>query len=485
MTNGQWLLAVMGAVAHLWAIPGSGLELGTIDRPAAKSGAEWVEPGNAGAVGRMSGPGRTRQDSMHVPLTVVVQRTLTSYPSSAAARAERARAEAAVSEARSARFPRLALDAGGTRFQEPMIVAPLHGFDPQRPPGFDDLLVQARASASYTLFDGGVRGARVARSGAGVDAAVASELGTRSSLIERAVIAYLEVASAREIIAAHGARILALESERARARRLFEAGSVPRLALLRADAALSRAQADRAGAVAALRQAEAGLARLVGVAADTIATARLDVVRVMPGTGVPDRGEALERAIHGSAAVERARAQLAAADAGLSEARAALLPVLSINAGYNAFGSAAGDYVMEWQTALQLTYPVFTGGGRRAGIRRADAEAALAGASLRLAELAAESEVDEALTRLAASRAQVDALTVAVGQFEAVVEVETLSLEAGAGVQSDYLGAVSELLDARAALTRARASEVAARLSFARVVGELTEDWLIRNLEVE
>jgi outer membrane protein TolC len=101
-----------------------------------------------------------------------------------------------------------------------------------------------------------------------------------------------------------------------------------------------------------------------------------------------------------------------------------------------------------------------------------------------LARLEAASEVDAGLAALAGFRAQVEALTTAVEQFVAVVDIEALSLRAGAGVQPDYLRAVSDLLDARAALTRARAAEVGARITLARIAGQLDPAWIDDNLEV-
>ncbi|MGH7504048.1 MAG: hypothetical protein ACRELX_00280, partial [Longimicrobiales bacterium] len=62
--------------------------------------------------------------------------------------------------------------------------------------------------------------------------------------------------------------------------------------------------------------------------------------------------------------------------------------------------------------------------------------------------------------------------------------VERLAADAGAGVQTDYLLAESELLDTRAALSAARYAEVVARVELARATGRLSLDWLTTNLEI-
>lgn len=425
------------------------------------------------------------RDSSLLTLDAAVRAVLSTYPGALAAHADIDRSEAGLRGLRSARLPRLSIEAVGTRFQEPMIVAPLHGFDPQAPPGFDRFLVQGRAQAAWTLFDGGARSARIAAGLASVDVATASSDGTDAALIERVVNAYVEVAAAREIVAANDTRVSALAEERTRVGRMLAAGSVPQVAVLRADAALASARADAATAGADLRRAEADLARLIGVSADSVSVMGLQAVSLAQGVAQPDRRSLLTAATEGNSGVDRARAGLAAAEAGIAEARAAWWPALTLNGGYNTFGSAAGDFVGEWQAALQLAYPIFTGGARAAALDRSHAEAEAARAMLEVARLDAEAAIDAALARLTAARSSVEALTTAVDQFAAVADVEALSLEAGAGVQTEYLRATSDLLDARAALTRARAGEVAARVSLARIAGQLAPTWLVRNLEVQ
>jgi outer membrane protein TolC len=65
-----------------------------------------------------------------------------------------------------------------------MIVTPIHGFTPGATPPFDEALIQGAATVSFTLFDGGARGARIraARQDVGTaDASVsASEQDTTS-----------------------------------------------------------------------------------------------------------------------------------------------------------------------------------------------------------------------------------------------------------------------------------------------------------------
>ncbi len=116
---------------------------------------------------------------------------------------------------------------------------------------------------------------------------------------------------------------------------------------------------------------------------------------------------------------------------------------------------------------------------------RARAEARQASEGLRLAELSLEDDVQSAEASVSESRARREALEQAVAQAEEVTRIEALSLEAGAGVQTDYLQAQAELFQTRASLAQARHGEVLARIQLARVMGELTLTWIDENTEVE
>ena len=103
------------------------------------------------------------QDPAGTDLTLAeaVRRALATHPAVVAAAAGVDRAEAAAAEARSALLPRVATEWTGQRFEEPMVVSPIHGFTPDLIPAFDRTLVQGNLSATWLLFDGGARGARI------------------------------------------------------------------------------------------------------------------------------------------------------------------------------------------------------------------------------------------------------------------------------------------------------------------------------------
>lgn len=406
---------------------------------------------------------------------------LARHPAIALADAGLARAEAGVREATATLFPNAHLDASITRFQEPMVVAPLHGFDPRHPPVFDRTLIQGSATAGYTVFDGGIRSANASRASALREAAVAQRDAARQAVLAEVVTRYAAVRTARDLAAAHASRVAALEQERSRAARLLEQGRAARVVLLRAEAALSGGRAELEGAVADVESAERELARLLGLPAGSLTAA--DVELLGSAVDVPDRDAAVARAVRTNPELSRLAAEREARAAAESAARAEWWPRLLAGARYVQYGSGAGDAGGEWQTGIQLSYPLFTAGRRSAAVDRARAESAAADADLAAAELRIADTVDRALGRLRAARARAAAWQAAVEQSQEVVRIERLALDTGAGVQTDYLAAEAELLRARAALTGAQYTELVASVELVRALGELSEEWIARNLE--
>ena len=405
-----------------------------------------------------------------------------AHPSVAAAEAGLARAASGTAEARSALLPSLSLDANATRHAEPMVVAPLHGFDPQDPPQFERTLYQGGVNLSYTLFDGGARGARIGRASRLEDAARETARATRQALAAQVSGAYLRVLAQREQLDAQRSRFAAVALEQTRAGLLFAEGRAALLVRLRADAALAAALADTVQAAAQLDVAERTLARLLGLEPEALRALAL-LPAAAPAAAPPARDAALAEALDRSAEVARARAQVAAAARGAGEARALWLPRLQLGARYVEYGSDAGREAGEWQTGVQLGYPLFTGGSRGAARDRAQAELSAAEAELRSVELRVADAVDAAIASWASAEARATALGDAVTQAIEVARVEKLALDQGAGIQTDYLTAEAELLRARSALTDARYSALLARVELARLTGVLDAAWLRSHLE--
>lgn len=418
------------------------------------------------------------------PLTLVevLEGTLLQHPWLGALRASRQAADARSREARGSLLPALDARAAATRFELPMVVAPIHALDASGPrPDFDETLIQSRLQGTWTLFDGGGRAGRIQGARAGAEAAAAGVDDGVGRMLERGVAGYLAVGTARAEAAANQERVAALEAERDRAARFLEEGRAPRVEVLRADAALQQARADAASAVAGVGVAERELARLAGFEPGRVEGRPLESVERGDWSLPDDRSTSEDLA----PPLRQARQGVAVAEAGVAAARALYLPRLAAAGGVNQFGGAAGNVSTEWDLGVQLQWSLFSGGARQAAVERARAELRRAQEELRMAELQHAAELDAASVALAEALARREALEAAVEGFSEVVRIEELALAEGVGVQRDLLSARASLLEARAGLARAQQAVMGARVALARVQGVLTLPWIVERWQAD
>ncbi len=393
-----------------------------------------------------------------------------------------AEARAAVGEETSARLPAVMLAGSAVRYQEPMLVTPIHGLTPGLAPPFDETLIQGGATLSYTLFDGGVRGSRVRQARSRAEGASAGQSVAEQALVARVVAAYANVLTQRQILAATDQRLVALQAERTRAQQRVAAGRGAELEILRADASVAAAQAARVRVTAAREVGERDLARLTGWSPEQIRGGTLAEVTTAERE-LGSRELLVARALESNPSLSQARQQQRAAEAGVSVVRGARLPDLKLIGAYLDRGSASGDFTAEWNAGVQLSFPLFTGGALSSRVRRAEAARGASAEQVRLAELRVGEEIDVALARVEEVRARVEALRQAEASLGEVARIEKLALEAGAGTQTDYLRAEADLLAVRADLAAAQNGQVVARVELARATGDLSPAWMAEYLE--
>lgn len=423
--------------------------------------------------------GITTQDTLS--LGGAIRMGLETHPIIAAAQAGQRVALAAAREARSSRLPNVQLEASAVRFQQPMIVAPLHAFDPTQPPVFNSTLLQSRLLANYVLFDGGRRSGATAQSDAFASASRAGTMAAGMDVIIRVSTAYLELLTTQSLNEAADSRLQALTAEHLRVTQLVESGRAARVDLLRVDAARAQAAAAASDAASQLAWHRGRLERELGQPPQTLASVSLAPA---PDPPTQSRGisDLITAAILTSPDLEAVRASADAADAARRIATATRLPSLRLSGGYQTFGGAAGDFSAEWQAGLSVSYPVFRP-TRSPQIDRAAAAASESLETVRVARLELEQRVERTAHSILDGRVRTDALETAITHLEEVTRIEQLALSAGAGVQSEYLRAESELFEARFQLARVRHGLVLAHLSLARSTGELTPEWVDQFLE--
>ncbi len=410
-----------------------------------------------------------------------VARALARHPTIHSAVARHAASRAGVMEAKGGRWPQLRADFSALRFEEPMVVAPLHGFNPQDPPSFDRTLIQAQLSLGYTVFDGGLRRAGIRSAEAGAAVGSAAVRSAEADVVAAVAKAWLAVAGGREALRAETGRLQALAGELDRVTQLLAVGRAPEVERLRVSAAVARAEADRVTRAEAVAAASAELARLTGFSLPEIEAAAIAPLRT--AAPLPPREALHAMARESNPELEQSRARRAAAAAGTAVAASSWLPEVRLVGGYTDFSSGAGREAGEWQAGVRAGYPIFVGGTRRAAADRTRSALDAAEAEIEALAWQLDRAVDEAGALARSSGARAEALAVAATQAEAVVRIERLALDAGAGTQTEWLAATATLLATQTALIEARQSEVTARITLARLTGSLSAATLWTLLE--
>ncbi|MDE3215240.1 MAG: TolC family protein, partial [Gemmatimonadota bacterium] len=294
------------------------------------------------------------QDTTRLTLQSVVDRALDTHPAVAAAEAARDRSTADLADARSRLLPGLSFDGAVTRFQLPMIVAPLHGLDLRNPPLFDRTPYQAGLSLNWTVLDFGRRSAQIRAQTALRNAAGDAVTSTEQQLMTATVRAYLGVLDARQLLAAQNRLLDALTAAAARTRQLEGQGKAARVDVLRLDAEVQRERADRITAASQLDVAEHQLAQLADVSFDAVHGAALAPLALADTSALDDttaaaRADVVARAVRASSDVRALDQRSLAARAGVAAARATWFPTVQMQGAYIDRGRWAGNYSAEWQ----------------------------------------------------------------------------------------------------------------------------------------
>ena len=411
-----------------------------------------------------------------------VERALAVHPMVQAAGASQQRAAANVGEFTSARLPSLSLDGALLRYDKPMLALPIHGLDAAAFQ-FDRTLVQGSVRLGYTLWDGGARGSSIDAARTRESVASSEYQRTQMSITLDIATTYLQVLSAVEMLMAHDDGLIALRAELDRVQRLLAEGAAARIELLRVEAAIGNAEAERTAVIIELENARDALARGLDIDVAVLPIASFTPVALKVSL-VPSRDTIAALSMTSNPDLDVADRAVDAALSRRKAASAGWYPTFDVIGGLQLFGSATGSFSTLWQAGLLVSYPLFLGGRRSYTVDAASASVEIAQYQFASTSLLVQEAIDRAVGSVRELRARVDALTVSAGHLEEIVRIEQLTLDAGTGVQAEYLRAQADLRETRARLAQVRHTEIAARLELSRLSGDLDVTWLEQSLEM-
>jgi len=329
---------------------------------------------------------------------------------------------------------------------------------------------------SQTIFDGfrtqnSVRGAE-----ARVRAAQAGLLNNELNLLLDAATAYMDVIRTRQIAVLRAQNIQFLQEQLRSSRSRFDVGEGTRTDVAQAEAALQVALAQKAGAEAQARAAEAIYRQVIGENPGSLQMPE-PLKKLMPG-GL-EAAYSIAFAEH-PALVARAH-EVDAASFGVKVDEGALLPSLSATASVSANTSNQYGRSSDGQTAsvgLRLTIPIYQGGQDAALVRQSKESLGQARINVDVTRDQIRAAVASAWANYFASvesvRAQREALSAARLALSGVMEER----DVGQRTTLDVLQGQADVINAQINLLNAQRDVVVASYAIASATGRLTAERL-------
>jgi outer membrane protein TolC len=329
-----------------------------------------------------------------------------------------------------------------------------------------------------SIFEGGrmassLRTARLLR-----DEALARHQAVLADTATEVRVAYCNVLLAEKEILVSEASVELLTRELEDNQRRFNAGTVPRFNVLRAEVELANARPRVSRARNAYRITKNQLVNLLGY--NVPRNIWEDIPLRLSGTleaprfalGVPEAiAQAFER--RPELAALRLAGQLRRE--GVVSARAGYLPRLQGYVGYGArksnFSSDVGDEVHGWEAGVLATWSLFDGALTRGKV--AEARALLEKTEVEADDLARqiELEVRVAYSTLVEAWEVLESQKKVVEQAAEALRLARARADAGTGTQLDVLGAQTALTDARTTEIRAQREYAVALARLERAIG--------------
>lgn len=305
----------------------------------------------------------------------------------------------------------------------------------------------AQLTGGIDLFRGLRRFSDLKGAKLGVEASSARYREAEYQTAEAVKIAYYNAVARRELMRVEGDRVQRQEDQLSFVNQQLELGRATRSDVLRSQVDLNNARVALLNAENAARASTYTLAEAVGMSEPLAPEAEADLA----GTDVRiDEGEIMARALIGAPSLVSARADAAAAAAGVSSARSSYLPSLRLSGGWAWSNSEFPPQNRSWSLSLAGSLPIFDGFSRENQLYRAQAQRDQALAGERAAEIGLRKDIDAALGTIAAAQAS-------IGLAEQTVELSAEDLRV---TQERYRLGLATILDLQSAQITLRQAEV-------------------------
>ena len=294
-------------------------------------------------------------------------------------------------------------------------------------------------------------------------------------------VAFYDILMASEQIVVEEASVELLTRELADTTRRFQAGTVPRFNVLRAEVELANARPRLITARHSLRIAKNNLANVLGVNLPREAFEDIPLKLAGKLDDEPfriDLPEAISTAVSRRTELESLRKTQALRKEDIVNAKAGYLPSLQGYGGYDAHNSMISQDLSVvrygWVAGAQLTWNIFDGLRTRGRVMETTANFERAGIDLDDAFRRVELEVRTAFSHFVEARELLESQKKVIEEALEAVRLAQARAEAGTGTQLDVLSAQTALTQSRTTQVQALHDYDVARARLQRAMGVTT-----------
>jgi outer membrane protein len=329
--------------------------------------------------------------------------------------------------------------------------------------------VRTGVAVEQSLFDAGLTRLGVESAELRRDMLAATSAGARQDLALGSARAFVRVLQLESAARASQAAVEAADSDLARARARRDVGLVTHADVLDVEVHLADMRQRQLGTTADLAVARIRLNEVIGTPLD-------DVLSVVQPAAPPASGsiEALIREALSSRSDRReAELRTTLAANARDAARAAFLPRVGVQGGWEFNGQGLTDQRASWIVGAQVQMNLFRGFGDSARLAEARYAEVRAQAEREGVERAIEVEVRAAMARLDAARDRERVGQAALTQARESQRIVRDRYDGGLATISDVLRAAGAVLDAESRATAAQADVIIEAVALDRAVGRL------------
>ena len=379
-----------------------------------------------------------------------------------------------IDAAQAERMPRIDFGSSASRYRYPTpVITPVisgpfgAGLDL---PEYSRNIYDAGGSFRLPIFKGGrlYRAVLVAE----LRKAIAQEnlVTSKQDLIFNLSSVFYKIAELEKLLVATDGTVKQLEAHKRDVELFFKTGAVPYIDLLKTDVQLSYAIEQRLAVKNNLESAYELIKTLMGM--DDMGQRIAIVYHEVPQPLLPSLEESLAKSFAQRPEHRAVTKKKMIFEERVKIAQGKRLPDVSVGGEY---GGKAGDglgFKENWFFGARLSIPVFDGGLISAEVNKERAELQKVLEEERSIKLAITREVRDAHLNIAHARERTEVARKTIESARENARIENLKYQTGAGTNTDYLDAQTDLLRTEADYYRAFFDEEAARASLRKAIGE-------------